>query len=183
MKWKEFLEIEDCDICPIKQAELCSGGYDCYDGSPIEPPCCSFDDETDLDKWIKEAFDRQKKHEEYENKIEREKREKQERANKSAKTRREMRFYCREEIATIKTLEKRLKSIENSLSLANSLAFALNITNEMFGYSERVKATPEAQKTIDKLKEDIQIAKEKYKIKRKKFYAERLKKGGTENDR
>ena len=37
MKWKEFLEIEDCDLCPIKEAELCGGGASCYGGSPIDP--------------------------------------------------------------------------------------------------------------------------------------------------
>lgn len=27
MKWKEFLEIEDCDLCPIKEAKKKKGGY------------------------------------------------------------------------------------------------------------------------------------------------------------
>lgn len=173
MKWKEFLEIEDCDLCPIKEAELCGGGASCYGGSPIDPPCCFFEDDTDLDEWIKEAYDRRRRYEEYQDKLAREKKAKEEKAKKAADTRHKMRLYCMAEIVEIKTLEKRLKAYEKELSFARSLAFAINHTNEMFKYPERLTEKSEAQKTIDELKEKIEIAKEKYKAKRKEFYANR----------
>ena len=185
MKWKEFLEIEDCDLCPIKKAELCGGGSSCYGGSPIDPPCCWFEDDTDLDEWIKEAYERQRRYEEYQDKLIREKKAKEEKAKKAADTRHKMRLYCMAEIVEIKTLEKRLKAYEKELSFARSLAFAINHTNEMFKYPERLTEKPEAQKTIDELKNQIEVAKEKYKAKRKEFYANRkqdhpTEKGGEE---
>ena len=64
-----------------------------------------------------------------------------------------------------------MKAYEKELSFARSLAFAINHTNEMFKYPERLTEKPEAQKTIDELKNQIEIAKEKYKAKRKEFYA------------
>ena len=172
MKWKEFSEIEDCESCPIKKAELCGYGSSCYGGIPIDPPCCFFEDDTDIDEWIKEAYDRQRRYEEYQDKLIREKKAKEQRAKKAADTRQKMRLYCMAEIVEIKTLEKRLKAYEKELSFARSLAFAINHTNEMFRCSERLTEKPEAQKTIDELKNQIEIAKEKYKTKRKEFYAE-----------
>lgn len=52
MLWKDFKEKEDCYGCPLLEHEMCTGGYQCYGGEPIEPPCCNFDDDTDLDKWV-----------------------------------------------------------------------------------------------------------------------------------
>lgn len=39
-------DITDCDSCPIYKAD-CPGGYTSGGGGqPIEPPCCSWDDDT-----------------------------------------------------------------------------------------------------------------------------------------
>lgn len=51
---------DDCDNCPLKQHDICSGGWQCYGGEPIELPCCSFNDDTDLDKWVDDYFERQR---------------------------------------------------------------------------------------------------------------------------
>ena len=175
MKWKEFLEIEDCDLCPIKKAELCGGGASCYGGSPIDPPCCWFEDDTDLDEWIEERFERRRKLEQIEDERIRKEKAKKEKAKNAAETRSEMRFYCRNEIKHLKSCEKQLEAYKASLRLASSFAEAFNITNEMFGYSERLKQKPEVQETVDDLEAKIKEAKQKYEEKRKEFYKSRKK--------
>lgn len=52
MTYKEFCDKDlSCEECPIYKAEICNGGWKCYGGAPIEPPCCSFTDDTDMDEW------------------------------------------------------------------------------------------------------------------------------------
>lgn len=52
MKWKEFVDNDlSCEECPLYQEDMCNGGMKCYGGEPIEPPCCSFNDDTDLDEY------------------------------------------------------------------------------------------------------------------------------------
>ena len=174
-KWKEIAELEDCDLCPIKKNELCTGGFACYGGSPIEPPCCFFEDDTDLDEWIEERFERRRKFEQFEDERIRREKAKKEKAKKAAETKREVRFYCRNEINQLKSYEKQLEAYKASLSLASTFAEAFNITNEMFGYSERLKQKPEVQQTIDDLAAKIKEAKQKYEEKRKEFYKSRKK--------
>lgn len=178
MKWKDFAELEDCSLCPLSQAEICPGGYACYGGQPVELPCCSFDDETDLDEWVKEYFDRLKRFEDHEDKIIREQKAKREKAQKAAETRRAMRLYCMAEIVELKSLKKRLGEYEKAYDLAQSLAFAINNTNEMFHYPERVKEKPEVQQHIEDLKAKISEAEKRYKAKRKEFYVKRKENKG-----
>lgn len=173
MQWKDIADLEDCDLCPLKKEEICPGGWRCYGGAPIEPPCCSFDDETDLDEYVSDYYARQRRWEQAEDERIRKETARKERAKKAAETKRQMKFYCRNEIRELKHLEKQLEAYEASLRLASSFAEAFNVTNEMFGYSERLKPKPEVQQTIDRLKEQIKQAKEKYEQKRKEFYRKR----------
>lgn len=174
-KWREIAELEDCDLCPIKKNELCTGGFACYGGSPIEPPCCFFEDDTDLEEWIEERFERRRKFEQFEAERIRREKAKKEKAKKAAETMREMRFYCRNEISQLKSYEKQLEAYKASLRLASTFAEAFNITNEMFGYSERLKQNPEVQQTIYDLETKVKEAKQKYEEKRKEFYKSRKK--------
>lgn len=175
IKWKEIMDDECCDRCPLSQEGICPGGWSCYGVAPIEPPCCSFDDETDLDEWVGEYYASQYRYEKAEDERIRREKAKNERAKKAAETRREMRFYCRNEINRLKSYKKQLEAYKSSLRLASAFAEAVNITNEMFGYSERLKQKPEVQKTIDDLEEKINEAKQKYEEKRKEFYKSRKK--------
>ena len=173
MKWAEIAEMEDCDLCPVKKAELCTGGYSCYGGAPVEPPCCSFDDDTDVNQWVNDRIAAQYRYEAWEDAQIRKKEARQERAKKAAETRRELRRYCREELHEIKRLEKALSAYEAQLRLASTFAEAFNATNEMFRYSERMKVKPEVTQNIEKMKSDIAGAKERYSSKRQEFYAKR----------
>lgn len=180
MLWKEFAEKEDCDGCPLLENEICPGGFRCYGGKPIEPPCCYFKDDTDLDEWVNDYFDRQRRYEEAEDKRLQAERKKKDRVRKAADTRRAMRWYCWDEIQTLKRAQNALEAQKAVERLASSFAEAVNITNEMFRYKERVTVKPEISAEVQRLEAEVDMAKEAYNAKREKFYA-RWKKGDAEN--
>lgn len=178
MLWKDFAEHEDCAGCPLLENEICPGRWRCYGGEPIEPPCCSFNDDTDLDEWVNQYFSRQHRYEEAEEKRIQAERKKKERAEKAAETRRDMRWYCMAEILALKQAQKALNRQKSVESLVSGFAEAVNITNEMFRYEERVIVKPEISAEIQRLEADVDAAKKAYESKRKEFYAKR-KKGGA----
>ncbi len=54
-------EITDCSTCPLKENNLCNGGFRMgYRGNMIEPPCTSWDDNEDLDDYLKRCNDFEK---------------------------------------------------------------------------------------------------------------------------
>ena len=99
--------------------------------------------------------------------------EKKERAKKAADTRRAMRWYCRDEIQTLKKARKALEAQRALESFASSFAEAINFANEMFRYEERVGVKPEVSAEVLRLEAEVESAKEAYDSKRKQFYAER----------
>ena len=173
MTWREWLEQEDCNTdCPYYQADICKmQGMRCYGGAPIEPPCASasFPDDKEIDEIVCELLAEIRRYEEREDELLAAKRAKEERAKKAADTRRRMRNYCVAEIVRIKTLKKQIAAIEKIKSFAESLAFAVNTTNEMFRYDERVKPKSQYQAEIDRLKAELADAEQAYKDKRKEF--------------
>lgn len=175
--WKDFAEKEDCDGCPLLESEICPGGFRCYGGEPIEPPCCSFDDDTDLDEWVSDYFDRQRRYEEAEDKRLQAEKKKKERAKKAAETRRAMRWYCWDETQALKQAQKALEAQKAAERFASSLAEAINATNEIFRYEERVTVKPEISAEVLRLEAEVDAAKKSYDFKRKAFYAERKKAG------
>lgn len=59
----ELCEYEiECEHCPLSIDGWCNcnGGMKCYGGMPIEPPCCSFDNDDILqeisNKWLVESI-------------------------------------------------------------------------------------------------------------------------------
>ena len=49
-------EVTDCSICPLKENDLCNGGFRMgYHGNMVEPPCTSWGDNEDLDDYVKRA--------------------------------------------------------------------------------------------------------------------------------
>lgn len=135
----KYSELTDCpNGCPVYEEGICPGGYACYGGDPIEPPCTSFDDDTDLDEWISRYYDRQRRFDEAEDKRIKAEKAKQERNALAQKHRAEAARETRFETREIKSLRKRIAGNEAAARLARSLAFAFNTTNEMFRYEERV---------------------------------------------
>ena len=168
--WKDFAQEECCDDCPLLKSEICTGGFVCYGGQPIEPPCCSFDDNTDLNEWVRKYYEQQKKREEQEDSRIKKERERKERARKAAETKRALRAYCYQEICALKQAEKALKAQENAEYLGRSIAEAFNFANEMFRYEERFSVNPEISEKVAALRDAVAKAKERYEAKRREFY-------------
>jgi len=161
-------DIEDCEECPLLKEEICKGGWTSDgNGNPVEPPCESVDPDEDLDEWIESYWAKIHDYEEY---LDRKYKEEQERQlkNKIAKERRAYSdLYCYKERHEVKRLKKAIKSAEAAISIAETFASAFNITNEMFGYSERKKVNQEAKDHLDNLKEQLNDAEKALKKKRK----------------
>lgn len=176
MTFTEFQEQGlDCDDCPIKKAQLC-GFATCREFNS-DPPCSFADGEQDMNDWIKDKNEQIRRIEDYESKKIREQKRKKEIARKRAETTRQMKIFCSTERKEIARLEKAIKALTKTINTAQSMVFAFNSTNEMFGYSERKQVNPELTIQLDDLKEQLKIAKEKYKIMRKEFYAQKRVKG------
>lgn len=175
MLWKDFCDQGlECDDCPLKQEDLCPGGWTASPGgTPIEPPCCSFDDDTDLEEWVNSAIDLQFRMEKAENKRLQQKSKRQEAAKKAAETRRAVRWYCRSEISNLTRAKNNLIAFQKSIDFARTFAEAFNTTNEMFRYPERMKEKPENAKAIAQLKEAVEEAQKKYDAKKAEFYQNR----------
>lgn len=171
---------EDCTLCPLLKEELCTGGWTCHGGQPIEPPCCSMDEDTDLDKWVEDALEQQRRYEEYLCKKEKEEQLKKEKAKKSADTRHRMRIYCMAEIVALKQAKKELQRVQGLERMASSYAFAVNATNEVFRYDERVEVNPKISEIIKRLEEKVAQCEDAYKKKRTEFHKKR--KAESENE-
>lgn len=172
MLWKDLAEKEDCDGCPLLENEICHGGFRCYGGEPIEPPCCCFEDDTDLDEWVSDYFDRQRRYEEAEDKRLQAEKKKKEQDKKAAETRRAMRLYCWAEIQELKRAQKALEAQKAVERFASSLVEAINVTNEMFRYEERVTVNHEISAEVQRLEAEVNAAKKAYDSKRKEFYVQ-----------
>lgn len=168
MLWKEIAELEDCEKCPLYINEICPGGFTSSpSGEPVEPPCCGFDDDTDLDKWVSDYYERQKRYENYLDAKYKKEQEKLKKANIAKQKRTFLKNYCYSEQYEVKRLKKKIKALENSIEFAESLVSAINITNEMFGYAERKQVDPIKNEELYNLQKELQKAEETLKNKQK----------------
>ena len=163
-----YKEIDDCEQCPLMKEEICPGGWTASpSGDPIEPPCCSFDDDTDLEQWVEDYYDSLRRHEEYLDRKWKEEQEKMRKAEIAKKKRDYLKVYCTSERIDVKRARKRLQAHKAAVSLGESIAFAFNTTNEMFGYSERIKKNQKADDELKKLENELVSAEQKLKEKQK----------------
>lgn len=163
-----LLKDVDCpDDCPLYKEEICTGGgMKCYGGEPIEPPCCSMDEEEDLDAWVDNYYEIQRKYKEHLDRQE-EKRKLKEHKNEVLRRKRQYtRSFCYSEIQTIKRIKKQIKSYKSAKSFAQSLTFAFNTTNEMFGYEERKVVNPQIDKELNRL--ELQLKDAEYALVKKR---------------
>lgn len=161
-------EIEDCENCPLLKEEICPGGMTSSpSGTPIEPPCCSFDDDTDLDQWIEDYYDGQRWWEEYLDRKYEEEQKKKHKADIAKRKRNYLKIYCTSERIEVKRARKCLSAHQAAVSLAESMAFAFNTTNEMFGYSERASVNTNDDKELKRLQNALAEAEIRLKEKQK----------------
>lgn len=161
-------EIEDCENCPLLKEEICPGGMTSSpSGRPIEPPCCSFDGDTDLEQWIEDYYDGQRRYEEYLDRKYEEEQKKKHKADVKKRKRNYMKWYCFDEKLEVKRARKRLVAYQAAVSLAESIASAFNTTNEMVGYSERVSVNTNVDEELKRLQNDLAEAENRLKEKQK----------------
>lgn len=164
----KLFEVEDnCDLCPLLKSNLCGGGINVTPNGYYEPPCCNMEEDTDLEEYVneynrKQALYRQKKIER--DRIRKEKEEKQAVSNRK---RNYLKSYCYKEYKVIKDLKSQIKYYEKLISEANIRSKAINLTNEMFRYEDRVIINPELELILNKLKDDLKIAEMNLKDKQK----------------
>lgn len=54
---KDVNEMGSCSICPAFLEEICCGGWKAsHTGEPIEPPCCGWDDDTNITDWVSDQL-------------------------------------------------------------------------------------------------------------------------------
>ena len=170
MLWKDIKDLDtfDCVICPVYIEGICPGGYTSSpSGEPVEPPCCAFNDNDDLDEFIDNHYKRVALEEARLDAQYHKEQEKKRKADIANRRRQYMKIYCSAELAEVKRLKKKIKSTENLIDFAESMAFAFNTTNEMFKYKERYEANPKAKEILDELNAQLIIATEKLKAKQK----------------
>lgn len=161
-------DIEDCSECPLKDKELCPGGWTSGAGGiPIEPPCAGWDGEEDVDDYISSVRANIIANEEYEDRLWKEKQEKQRKNEITKRKRRYINSYCISERLAVESLKKQIKSYEDVERFASSLAAAFNITNEMFRYPERKEVNPAIMEKLQTLKEELKKAEQNLKDKQK----------------
>lgn len=176
MLWWEVLELaeqkgcETCDVCPLSSSGDCSRGIKCYGGSPVEPPCCSFDDDDDVGSYVGMRTLRNEVLAEEERKERQAKQRKHEAAIKAANTRREMRHYCCKEITALKQAEANLQSYTQIARMSEDLSVILPQKE----YAEQIKQQEgRHHRDIAKLRTVVENCKAVYANKRKEFYAMR----------
>lgn len=168
MLYKELKELEDCEQCPLLREEICKGGITCSpSGEPIEPPCYCFDDDTDLDKWVEEYYNRLAYYEEQEHQKFLSEQERKRKAEKAKRRRDYLKRYCFTEAMEVKRAREELASSKAVLDFAESMAFAINATNEMFRYSERVSIRKDKIDDLKRLEIYLENAKQKLKEKQR----------------
>lgn len=161
-------DIEDCNECPLMEEDLCSGGWTSgAGGTPIEPPCASWDGEQDVEDYIESVHASILAREEYEDRLWEEKRKKQRKNEIAKRKRRYINSYCVAERLAVKSLKKQIKSYENVEQFASSLVAAFNITNEMFRYPERIKVNSAITEKLQMLKKELEKAEQNLKNKQK----------------
>ena len=180
----KYSEIQDCPKgCPVFEAGICPGGYACYGGNPIEPPCTSFEPDTDLEEWIVQHYERELRRDEAEDRRIRKEAEQREANALAQKRRNQAKWEVLSETKEIKRLKKAIMANNAAIRSAENMAFAINTTNEMFGYSERKsvareKVDAENEKMLERIKEVEQVKKDKLAALRKRRAMERSEPNG-----
>ena len=190
MLWKELVDLEDCDLCPLKKEDICKGGWSSdANGMPVEPPCTMFEDDTDLDQWITDYYANYARWAAEQDRQIRERAKKRRQAEKAAETRKQIKYYCYTEIANVKKVKAEICKLEKLITGAKQYIDTVNATNALFRNIENIPADyklyvdfiEKANVRMSELQTQLTNAEEVLKQKRKEFYANR-KVGGCNYD-
>lgn len=153
----------DCSVCPFNQTYcFCNGGMTCYGGMPIEPMCCSFN-ENDV---LQDIYDRFVWQDYAQTKAEEEKEKQQKLKEEKSKQRKrklfEYRFRNGKELSQIRLIKQKIKAEEKIIDKIKYLmcfTSAINSVNKMF----REANQPNNQPDIDEkpITNQIKISQDK----------------------
>ena len=181
MLYKDFRDQDlECDSCPLNDGEICPGGMTSNGrGEPVEPPCCSFDDDTDMEEWVRKYYEYQRKCDEAEDARIKAQREKEAKNAIARERRRKSQRHVWHENHEIKLLKQKIAKNERMAEFARSLAEAFNTTNKMFRYGERIEIKERTKTDIenDEMRERIAELKATKKEKLKAFRKNYLREG------
>lgn len=156
----------NCETCPFNK-KYCNGMTYGPNG-PIFPPCSELEDETIEDKY--ETFLIQKAaEEEYYKRMHEIETEKKRKASLAKNRRLFMKRACYKELHAVQSLKKQIKSLQGVINRINSFASAVNITNQMFGYSQRVEKDEKLEKKLNELNAALEKASIELKAKQKEI--------------
>lgn len=172
MTFEELNEMNDpCKECPLNETEYCNRRACMED----EPPCAWA--EGNIDEWIADVEDTNRRLDEAEDRRIREQERKAEIARKKEETERRMRLFCKQEIGAVKAFKKQYDELKKLVDYAICYAEATNFANEAFGYKERISVKPEVKVELEELKARLMEAQHIYEEKRKEFYRLEEEKG------
>lgn len=127
----------DCSFCPLNQTYcFCEGGMVCYGGMPIEPMCCSFNEDDVLqdiyDRFVSQEYTQTKAEEERE----KQQKLKEEKSKQRKQKLHEYRFRNCRELEQIKLLKLKIKREKErivALEDARRYISVTNSVNKIFG--------------------------------------------------
>lgn len=136
LTYGEFSEYElSCkDYCPL-YCEFCNGGICCYGDTPIEPPCCYFEEDDILDDKYNQFYDTQKHYEAWKGEQVRKQKEKEEKARIRKQKLLEYKYRNYNELKQVKYLQKDNKQLQKQIDRierAKIFCNSINIVNDMF---------------------------------------------------
>lgn len=117
----------NCSFCPLNQNYcFCEGGMVCYGGMPIEPMCCSFNEDDVLqdiyDRFVSQEYAQAKAKQEQE----KQQKLKEEKSKQRKQKLREYRIRNAKELDQIKLLKVKIKKQEKLRSEATDFRIWLN---------------------------------------------------------
>jgi hypothetical protein len=136
------------DLCPLRHSGDCPGGMvSGYGGQPIEPPCCSWSEDEDLDELPGIIEGRRQAEEDHQHAIYLVKKEKEEKNHIAARRRQESARHVYAENSEIKRLKKRIRGNSNTVHFQRSFGSALNFANSCMAGKTLDDSEPEYPNT------------------------------------
>lgn len=155
----------DCETCPFKK-EGCNG-ITCFGNNPIYPPCSELEEDETIEEKYETYVIQKAAEEEYRKRIYEIEMEKKHKASLAKNRRLFMKRACRNELSTVASLKKQIESLQYLLDRINVYAYTVNVTNQLFGYEQRIKKDESFEKKLNELNFKLEKASMELKIKQK----------------
>lgn len=169
-------DIDDCEICPIREKNMCPSWYSYNPSGPGDPPCSSWDKDEKIEDYIDGVEEEKSRYENYLHELW-EKEEEKKRKNELQRKRRYLvKARTGTEKAKLSILQDKYKKAFEFYSFVSRFSSAVNFANETYEknsndsqYKHRMHINPQFQQELSDLESEIEIAKENLKKKQKEI--------------